>query len=289
MQRYFPTLPPEIWELIITDHHLYGLKYIKTIKMIPSRHCIIETVYNQLIQSYIDNICKSFYSHNTRVSKNIISKPHIFNTKNLLDIIYYITHNMKIDGYPDIYENYGGITILMHWNKKYKKGTLFNEIEQERILRLHRVHISPYGIKYTHDECCAMHRIGGPALTKWYYDGNNQSGSKGTGWTGNSERTNQSSSFGTDRTGNKEREEYYIDGIRHRIDGPAVIKWYKTGSNQSQETTSNGKWHRDKGPAIIKWNEDGEKYDEQYYITDIHQYTTSLFFSTIEDDDEDCL
>ena len=60
--HYFPTLPPEIWELIITDHHLYGLKYIKTIKMIPSRHCIMETVYNQLIQPYIDNTCKLFYS-----------------------------------------------------------------------------------------------------------------------------------------------------------------------------------------------------------------------------------
>jgi hypothetical protein len=67
MPRYFPILPPELWELIIKEHHLYRLEYIKTIKTIPSRHCIISTVYCQLIQPYIDT--------NTTNTTNTTNKP----------------------------------------------------------------------------------------------------------------------------------------------------------------------------------------------------------------------
>ncbi len=91
----FPSLPPEIWELIICDYNL--LSHMKTIKTIPSRHCIISTVYCQLIQQYIDHLCKLIYSINI----NIIDKRHRFNKYDLINIIEYF--NIPIEDLPKIF------------------------------------------------------------------------------------------------------------------------------------------------------------------------------------------
>jgi len=286
MQRSFPILPPELWELIIKEHHLYRLEYIVTINTIPSRHCIISTVYCQLIQPYIDNICKLFYSTYTYSQiiketlhiKDIISNPYIFNTKNLIDIICYVTDNMKINCSPKIFYYSGHLIIQTNiYNGKILCVCIKFDFytKSDSIIYCN----STYPIRDV------RHRIDGPALVQ------------------------------CTRTGNKISEEYYIDGKLHRIGGPAEIEWYEkghictesyfinnimhrdngyayimyylNGNKCIEEYKINGKWHRDKGPAVIKWNEDGQKDCEQYYINDIHQYTSDVFFSTSDCDEED--
>ena len=314
MSRYFPTLPPELWELIIKEHYLYGLKYIKTINTIPSRHCIMDTVYNQLIQPYIDNICKLFYSTYTYSQiiketlhiKDIISNPYIFNTKNLIDIICYVTDNMKINCSPKIFYYSGHLIIqtniyngkilcvcikfdfytksdsIIYCNSTYPIRDVRHRIDGPALVQCTRT-----GNKISEEYYIdgKLHSIDGPAVIKWY------------------------------ENGNKKKEEYYIDGKLHRIGGPAEIEWYEkghictesyfinnimhrdngyayimyylNGNKCIEEYKINGKWHRDKGPAVIKWNEDGQKDCEQYYINDIHQYTSDVFFSTSDCDEED--
>lgn len=49
------------------------------------------------------------------------------------------------------------------------------------------------------------------------------------------------------------REEYYIDGRLHRTDGPTVIIWSANRAIKHEYYCSNEKIHREDGPAIIKY------------------------------------
>jgi len=65
---------------------------------------------------------------------------------------------------------------------------------------------------------------------------------------------------------------YYLDGKRHREDGPAFVSYdYKTGSIVEVEAYYiNGKHHREDGPAIIYYDEDGNIEYKEYWLNHKH-------------------
>ena len=206
------TLPPEIWELIITEYDLLLLKYIKTIKMIPSRHCIISTVYCQLIQPYIDNLCKLIYP----TKCNIINKSYIFNKYNLIDIIEYF--DIKIEDLPKI--NYDSISIKLEYKNK-------------------KVRINMNNINYYTD--CKLHRIGGPAIIIWYNNQVNIYSSILYYIDNQLHSTDGPAVIRWHRNGNKCDEVYYIDNQLHRINGPAIISWNNNGRISAKKYYINNK------------------------------------------------
>ena len=64
----------------------------------------------------------------------------------------------------------------------------------------------------------------------------------------------------------KKSEIYYLDGKRHKEDGPAYQNWYKNGQKKSKYHYLNGKDHREDGPAYQYWFENGKKRQEKYYL-----------------------
>ena len=61
-------------------------------------------------------------------------------------------------------------------------------------------------------------------------------------------------------------EKYYINGNRHREDGPAFQEWYENGQKKEEIYYINGNRHREDGPANESWYENGQKLGEEYYI-----------------------
>ena len=260
----FPTLPPEIWELIICNHMLLNKKYINTIKQIPSKHNIIDTT-NIIIQKYIDYICKLFYSIDSSLIKNIL---YIKNLKDfIVNIINYFLDDIIL---PTITHNdYYNYISINNYNKTVK--------------------IYKLGIVYLTDN--EFHRIDGPAVTYWYANGNKQiemyyinDGRPGYDYDYTSIRTN-SKLHRTDgpaittwyKNKTKSTEEYYIYHIKHRIGGPAVTSWYKykrfyrlyqfckieipvkTGVKALEIYYNNGKMDN---LSYTKWNVYGNKIEE---------------------------
>ena len=68
--------------------------------------------------------------------------------------------------------------------------------------------------------------------------------------------------------GNIEFEAYYINGKRHKEDGPAVIAYYENGNIKYMNYCINGVFHREDGPAVIGYYENGNIEYEKYYIND---------------------
>jgi antitoxin component YwqK of YwqJK toxin-antitoxin module len=70
--------------------------------------------------------------------------------------------------------------------------------------------------------------------------------------------------------GNIYCESYYINGERHREDGPAFVSYdYDTGSIVEVEVYYiNGKHHREDGPAVIYYDEDGNIEYKEYWLND---------------------
>jgi hypothetical protein len=69
--------------------------------------------------------------------------------------------------------------------------------------------------------------------------------------------------------GNVDYERYYINGIKHREDGPAYICCYENGSVECEEYYINGKLHREYGPAHTEYYENGNIKLEEYYINGV--------------------
>jgi len=63
-------------------------------------------------------------------------------------------------------------------------------------------------------------------------------------------------------------EEYFLNGERHRTDGPAYISYHKNGQISYEAYFLNGKRHRTDGPAYIGYHENGQVYSEAYWIND---------------------
>jgi len=68
------------------------------------------------------------------------------------------------------------------------------------------------------------------------------------------------------RNGNIWINEYYLNGNRHRGDGPAYIIYNKNGNVECEYYILNGKRHREDGPAVIWYYENGNIECVYYYL-----------------------
>ena len=293
----FTSLPLELWEKIIGEYGLLYKPYIDTIKMIPSKHNIMEPVYS-LLQQYMDYICNLFYSID---NNSIINKPCIFNKKILFDIINYF--DITVDNLPTISMN-NSVIFINNNNKmiEIKIEALYISIKYYTNNKLHHTYgpafISWYNNKPAKEEYHVhgnFHRMYDPAITIWYKNGNIKrqtykinnmcycidgpasityymNGNKKTELHRISPINNyiciefykKGSSKGTvssEGTINKKSETYYTGPRPHRIDGPAVTYWHKNGNKLYEKYYVNSKMHRLDGPAHTIWygttNSDG--------------------------------
>lgn len=61
-------------------------------------------------------------------------------------------------------------------------------------------------------------------------------------------------------------DNYLIDGLRHREDGPAYICFDKTNESTYEAYFVNNILHRIDGPAVARYYKDGRIEDAKYYI-----------------------
>jgi uncharacterized protein len=66
--------------------------------------------------------------------------------------------------------------------------------------------------------------------------------------------------------GSVSREIWYLDGKRHRTDGPAWIGYFPDGSVSYEVWCVNDERHRTDGPAWISYSEDGSVRCEVWYL-----------------------
>jgi antitoxin component YwqK of YwqJK toxin-antitoxin module len=66
--------------------------------------------------------------------------------------------------------------------------------------------------------------------------------------------------------GNTLEEIYYVNGKENRLDGPAYIRYYDNGNKQLEEYYINGEYYRADGPSLINYYENGNKSTEEYYV-----------------------
>ena len=59
--------------------------------------------------------------------------------------------------------------------------------------------------------------------------------------------------------GQKKYERWYLNGKRHREDGPALQYFHSNGQKRYEYWYLRGKFHREDGPALQTWLKNGEK------------------------------
>ena len=69
-------------------------------------------------------------------------------------------------------------------------------------------------------------------------------------------------------SGKIEREYWYINGLYHRVDGPAIIWYYESGKIKEEHWYLNDKLHRVDGPAYLRYYESGKIEEEIWYLND---------------------
>ena len=74
------------------------------------------------------------------------------------------------------------------------------------------------------------------------------------------------------KSGKIHLEEYLVNGIYHRLDGPACIWHYEDGQIQKECYYINRDIHRLDGPAIIWYYEDGKIKEEYYHLHNNYLY-----------------
>ena len=62
------------------------------------------------------------------------------------------------------------------------------------------------------------------------------------------------------------QEWYYLNGVKHRVDGPAYISYYMNGEMSMECYRLNGNSHKVDGPADIYYYESGKVKGEYYYL-----------------------
>ena len=67
-------------------------------------------------------------------------------------------------------------------------------------------------------------------------------------------------------SGKKQREYWYINGLYHRVDGPAYISYYESGEVAQEYWYLNGISHRVDGPAYRLYYESGKIEEEEWYL-----------------------
>jgi antitoxin component YwqK of YwqJK toxin-antitoxin module len=68
--------------------------------------------------------------------------------------------------------------------------------------------------------------------------------------------------------GNIYSKSYYINGERHREDGPAFIYYNEDGNIHYEAYYINEKKHREDGPAIIGYHQNGNIWYKEYWLND---------------------
>ena len=69
-------------------------------------------------------------------------------------------------------------------------------------------------------------------------------------------------------------EYWYIDGKRHRTDGPAVVWYYESsGQVESEYWWVDGKWHRTDGPARIYYYESSGQVKSEHWLVNDKWYS----------------
>jgi hypothetical protein len=58
---------------------------------------------------------------------------------------------------------------------------------------------------------------------------------------------------------------YYMRGLKHRIDGPAVVKYYGNGNIEYEVWYDYGNLHRVDGPAYITYCQNGNIFRKIWY------------------------
>jgi hypothetical protein len=70
--------------------------------------------------------------------------------------------------------------------------------------------------------------------------------------------------------GSIRREEYYLNNICHREDGPSCIHYHSNGNIESEKYYVHGLLHRENKPAIIRYYADGRLDEEIYFMNGRH-------------------
>jgi len=78
--------------------------------------------------------------------------------------------------------------------------------------------------------------------------------------------------------GNIINEEYYVDGKKNRIDGPAAIYYDHKGEErvEVEEYYKDDELHRDKGPAVIAYNKSGKGVIFEHWINGVRSDPPTL-------------
>jgi antitoxin component YwqK of YwqJK toxin-antitoxin module len=61
-------------------------------------------------------------------------------------------------------------------------------------------------------------------------------------------------------------EYYYVDNNRHRVDGPAWVRYFENGQIEEERYYLNGDLHRINGPASIRYYQSGNVREEAYSL-----------------------
>ncbi|WP_299695350.1 hypothetical protein [uncultured Tateyamaria sp.] len=72
----------------------------------------------------------------------------------------------------------------------------------------------------------------------------------------------------SERTGNTIFETWFLDGQEHRDDGPAIIEYDEFDSRRvtTEIWKQNGQLHRKGGPAIVEYGETGNVALEEWWL-----------------------
>ena len=70
--------------------------------------------------------------------------------------------------------------------------------------------------------------------------------------------------------GQVERESWWVNGQRHRLDGPAWVRYYDNGQVASEEWLVDGKNHRLDGPAYIQYHANGQVRYEYWRVNGVN-------------------
>ena len=84
-------------------------------------------------------------------------------------------------------------------------------------------------------------------------------------------------------TGELRHRSYWVDGQKHRLDGPALIEYTTCSVPRREVYYLNGELHREDGPALIRRRENGLIFDWELHKNGI-ELNKSAFKGTVDPD-----
>jgi hypothetical protein len=82
--------------------------------------------------------------------------------------------------------------------------------------------------------------------------------------------------------GQKKYEFWFLNGKKHREDGPASQFWFDNGQKKFEFWFLNGKYHREDGPANKFWFENGKKKSEYWFLNN-KQYSRKKWIEKLKE------